>query len=218
MLDKTFRLRTDNANLQWLQRQRHISHHQTCWLNLLAEHQPRVVHIPNRTNPAGFLALERFPGGPGLVHHTGDDSALGPFTASGSAPASALVTTGPAAESTRFVDRPAPVHAILRLFTRLFAGVHRPPYRACVAAGSVRGGRRRIPGRRHRDGGAQLARVGGARRAVRRRVLVRQVLDGTARGAGRGAHVVATTPRRPEPGRQRRRRRRPALLCRRARP
>ena len=132
MLDKTFRLRTDNANLQWLQRQRHISHHQTCWLNLLAEYQPRVVHIPDRTNPAGFLALERFPGAPGLVHHTGDDSALGPFTASGSAPASALVTTGPAAESTRFDDRPAPVHAILRLFTR--QGARRPPHRAHVAA------------------------------------------------------------------------------------
>ena len=81
MLDKTFRLRTDNANLQWLQRQRHISHHQTCWLNLLAEHQPRVVHIPNRTNPAGFLALERFPGGPGLAttRHCSPRPALPPL-------------------------------------------------------------------------------------------------------------------------------------------
>ena len=49
LLDKPFELHTDNASLQWLQQQRHVSHHQARWLNLLAEYQYRVVHIPGRT-------------------------------------------------------------------------------------------------------------------------------------------------------------------------
>jgi hypothetical protein len=54
-------LHTDNASLQWLQQQRHLSHQQARWLNLLAEFQYRVVHIPGsgrrRTNPAHFKFL-----------------------------------------------------------------------------------------------------------------------------------------------------------------
>jgi hypothetical protein len=34
---------TDNASLQWLQQQRHVSHHQARWLNLLA--------APSRVDP-----------------------------------------------------------------------------------------------------------------------------------------------------------------------
>ena len=37
LLDKPFELHTDNASLQWLQQQRHVSHYQARWLNLLAE-------------------------------------------------------------------------------------------------------------------------------------------------------------------------------------
>ena len=60
LLDKPFELHTDNASLQWLQQQRHVSHHQARWLNLLAEYQYRVVHIPGRTNPADFLTRKKF--------------------------------------------------------------------------------------------------------------------------------------------------------------
>ena len=38
VLDKPFELHTDNASLQWLLQQRHVSHHQVRWLNLLAEY------------------------------------------------------------------------------------------------------------------------------------------------------------------------------------
>ena len=60
LLDKPFELHTDNTSLQWLQQQRHVSHHLARWLNLLAEYQYRVVHIPGRTNPADFLTRKRF--------------------------------------------------------------------------------------------------------------------------------------------------------------
>ena len=59
LLDKPFELHTDNASLQWLQQQRHVSHHLARWLNLLAEYQYRVVHIPGRTNPADTQVLPR---------------------------------------------------------------------------------------------------------------------------------------------------------------
>ena len=104
LLDKPFELHTDNASLQWLQQQRHVSHHQARWLNLLAEYQYRVVHIPGSTNPADFLTRKRFPDGPGPAPHTGyaePDSALELFTASGAA--SAFVAAGPSAESPRFL-------------------------------------------------------------------------------------------------------------------
>ena len=55
LLYTPFELHTDNASLQWLQQQRHVSHHHAWWLNLLAEYQYRVVGIPGRTNPADFL-------------------------------------------------------------------------------------------------------------------------------------------------------------------
>ena len=63
LLDKPFKLHTDNARSQWLQQQwllqqRHVSHHQARWLSLLAEYQYSVVHIlgpAGRTNPAEFL-------------------------------------------------------------------------------------------------------------------------------------------------------------------
>jgi len=106
LLDKPFELHTDNASLQWLQQQRHVSHHQARWLNLLAEYQYRVVHIPGRTNPADFLTRKRFSDGPGPAPHTGYDepeSALELFTVAGSAPAAAFVTAGHAAESPRFL-------------------------------------------------------------------------------------------------------------------
>ena len=49
--DKPLELHTDNVSLPWLQQQRHISHHQERWLNLLAEYQYRVVQIPGRAEP-----------------------------------------------------------------------------------------------------------------------------------------------------------------------
>ena len=111
-------LHTDNASLQWLQQQRHVSHHQARWLNLLAEYQYRVVHIPGRTNPADFLTRKCFPDGPGPALHTGydePDSALELFAAAGAPLAAAFVTAGVAAESPRFLhaDFAAAIRAAL---------------------------------------------------------------------------------------------------------
>ena len=55
LLDRLFELNTDKASLLRLQQQHHVSHHQARWLNLLAEYQTSVVHIPGHTNPADFL-------------------------------------------------------------------------------------------------------------------------------------------------------------------
>ena len=63
LLDRSFELHTDNASLTWRMQQRTLSHHQARWLNLLAEYQFRVVHIPGRTNPADFLTRQRFASG-----------------------------------------------------------------------------------------------------------------------------------------------------------
>jgi hypothetical protein len=70
LLDKPFELHTDNASLQCLQQQRHVSHHQARWLNLLAEYQYGVVHIPGRTNPADFQTRKRFQDGQGPAERT----------------------------------------------------------------------------------------------------------------------------------------------------
>ena len=122
LLDKPFELHTDNASLQWLQQQRHVSHYQARWLNLLAEYQYSVVHIPGRTNPADFLTRKRFPDGSGPALHTGydePDSALELFAAAGQAPAVAFVAAGhsaaPAEESPRFLhaDFAAAIRAAL---------------------------------------------------------------------------------------------------------
>ncbi len=37
-----------------------LRHHQTCWLNSLAEYQYTMVQIPGQTNPADFLTRKRF--------------------------------------------------------------------------------------------------------------------------------------------------------------
>ena len=64
--DRPFGLHTDNASLQWLHQQRHVSHRQGRWLNLLADSQAeyhcRAVHTTGHTNPA-----------PGSASPTGDD-------------------------------------------------------------------------------------------------------------------------------------------------
>ena len=106
LLDKPFELHTDNASLQWLQQQRYVSHHQARWLNLLAEYQYRVVHIPGRTNPADFLTRKRFLDGSGPASHTGyddPDSALELFVATGADPGVAFVTAGSTTEAPRFL-------------------------------------------------------------------------------------------------------------------
>ena len=54
LLDKPFKLQTDNASLQWQQHQRRVTHHQARWLNLLAEYQYRIVHTPGRISPSDF--------------------------------------------------------------------------------------------------------------------------------------------------------------------
>jgi len=118
LLDKPFELHTDNASLQWLQEQRHVSHHQARWLNLLAEFQYRVVHIPGRTNPADFLTRKRFLEGSDPAPHTGyddPDSALELFVANGAAPAAVFVTAGSTPEAPRFLhtDFAASVRAAL---------------------------------------------------------------------------------------------------------
>ena len=38
LFDKPFEPHTDNANLHWLQQQRHVSHHLARWLHLLAQY------------------------------------------------------------------------------------------------------------------------------------------------------------------------------------
>ena len=62
LLDRPFDLHTDNASLQWFMTQRSLSSHQARWLNLIAEYQFRVVHIPGTSNPADALSRQRFPG------------------------------------------------------------------------------------------------------------------------------------------------------------
>jgi len=106
LLNKPFELHTDNASLQWLQQQRHLSHHQARWLNLLAEYQYRVVHIPGRTNPADYLTLQRFPDGQGPATMTGyddPDSALELYAVDSSAPAAAFTHAGTGPDAPRFL-------------------------------------------------------------------------------------------------------------------
>jgi len=117
LLDKPFELHTDNASLQWLQQQRHVSHHQARWLNLLAEYQYNVVHIPGRTNPADFLTRKRFRDGSGPALRTGSDepdSALELFTAAAT-PAAAFVHSCTGPDTPRFLhaDFAAAVRAAL---------------------------------------------------------------------------------------------------------
>ena len=61
LLDKPFELHTDNASLQLQQQQRHVGHHQELWLNLLAEYQYCVVHIPGRNPPSRLPYPETLP-------------------------------------------------------------------------------------------------------------------------------------------------------------
>jgi hypothetical protein len=106
LLDKPFELQTDNVSLQWLQQQRHLSHHQALWLNLLAEFQYRVVRIPGRTNLADFLTWTRFPDGVGPARHTGylePDSGLELFITHDYAPATVYFTAGTESDSPLFL-------------------------------------------------------------------------------------------------------------------
>jgi len=63
LLDKPFELHTDNASLQWLNRQRLVSHHHARWLDTIGEFAFTIIHIPGRTNPADFLSRMRFSSG-----------------------------------------------------------------------------------------------------------------------------------------------------------
>ena len=103
---KRFELHTDNASLQWLQQQRHVSHHQARWLNLLAQYKYNVVHIQGSTNPADLLTRKRFPDGPGPALFMGydeSDSALELFTAAAPAPAAAFGHSGQDPSTPRFL-------------------------------------------------------------------------------------------------------------------
>ena len=118
LLDTPFELHTDNASLQWPQKQRHVSHHRARWLNLLAEYQYRVVHNPGRTNQADFLTRKRFLDGPGPARSTSyddQDSELELFATSAAPPASAFVHSGPDPGTPRFLhaDFAAAVRAAL---------------------------------------------------------------------------------------------------------
>jgi hypothetical protein len=97
----------------WLHQQRHLSHHHARWLNLLAEYQYRVVHIPGRTNSADFLTRQRFPDGQGPASRTGYDdpeSALELYAALVQAP-------GPAAAFTHAGTGPDAPHFLHADFT-----------------------------------------------------------------------------------------------------
>jgi hypothetical protein len=138
LLDKLFELHTDNASLQWLLQQRHVSHHQARWLNLLAQYQYRVVHIPGCTNPADFLTHKRFLDclGPAMsTGYEGPDSALELFTASTASPAAAFVHSGPEPDTPRFLhaDFAAAVRAALPSDPEL------GPLAAAVGAGPAGG-------------------------------------------------------------------------------
>ena len=63
LLDKPFERHTDNASLQWLNRQRLVSHHHALWLDTIGEFAFTIIHIPGRTNPADFLSRMRFSSG-----------------------------------------------------------------------------------------------------------------------------------------------------------
>ena len=116
-LDKPFELHTDNASLRSRQRRRHVSHHQARWLNLLAEYQYRVVHIPGRTNTADFLTRKRFPDGTGLAPHTGYAE-----PSSCSQRPARLLRSRPAPEPPRFLR---PLRRVAPLPARLFAAAIR---------------------------------------------------------------------------------------------
>jgi hypothetical protein len=82
------------------------SHYQARWLNLLAEYQYKVVHIPGRTNPADFLTRQRFRDGQGPARQTGYDdpgSALELYAATALAPAAAFVHAGTGPDAPRFL-------------------------------------------------------------------------------------------------------------------
>ncbi len=79
-------------------------------LNLLAEFQYSVVHIPGRTNPADFLMSKRFPAGSGPALCTGydeQDSVLEFFTAAAATPAVAFVYAGTEPNAPRFLHAPS---------------------------------------------------------------------------------------------------------------
>jgi hypothetical protein len=126
LLDKPFELHTDNASLQWLH---HVSRNQACWLNLLAEYQYSVVHIPGRTNlnPADFLMHKRLLDGTGPALSTGyeeHDSALELNASSAAPPAAAFVhrDSDPPPSFTR-------AHAPLLARPLCSGPSRRPPYR-----------------------------------------------------------------------------------------
>ena len=60
LLDKPIKLHTDNASLQWLNRQRLVSHHHAQWLDTIGIFAFTIIHIPGPTNPADFLSHMRF--------------------------------------------------------------------------------------------------------------------------------------------------------------
>ena len=67
LLDKPFELHTDNTSLQWLNRQRLVSHHHARWLDTIGEFAFTIIHIPGSTNPADFLSSMRFSSGTELA-------------------------------------------------------------------------------------------------------------------------------------------------------
>ena len=63
LLDKPFKLHTDNASLQWLNQQLLVSHHHARWLDTIGEFAFTIIHIPGSTNPADFLSSMCFSSG-----------------------------------------------------------------------------------------------------------------------------------------------------------
>ena len=111
LLEKPSELHMDNASLQWLLQQRHISHHQARWLNLRAEYQYRAAHTlgsptpPTSSHGSASPTIQARRRARATTSPCACRLALGLFTASesGAAPASAFVAAGPAAEWPRLL-------------------------------------------------------------------------------------------------------------------
>ena len=108
LLDRPFELHTDNASLTWLMQQRTLSHHQARWLNLIAEYQFTVVHIPGRTNPADYLSRQRFASGQAPAPSTGSadpGSSLELFAATATGSTAARCPTSNSPEQDASIER-----------------------------------------------------------------------------------------------------------------
>ena len=130
LLDKPFELHTDNASLQWLNRQWLVSHHHERWLNTIGKFTFTIIHIPGCTNPADFLSRMCFSSGTEQAQTAGytnngreEDAKL--FVVPGSPAATfAAVASDPAAPC-QTLPRPCATHCLQTLQWASWLGLHR---------------------------------------------------------------------------------------------